>query len=390
MIPLSEAIQTVLSKAITGNSEKRNLLDSLGYVTAENIYSDIFMPPFDKSAVDGFACRRADFPGPLTILETIPAGQLPTMTITPGTCSRIMTGAKMPDGADCAVMVEYTEVHENKMTFTGSQTSDNFARFGEDLKEGDLIIPKNTYIEPQHIAVMATVGCTQPLVYQKPTVAIFSTGNELVEPTLKPTGGQIRNSNSYQLMAQCQAIGIQANYCGIIPDNKEVTRNMISDALKNNQIILLTGGVSMGDFDFVPEIMKELGFEIHFDAISVQPGKPTTFATLNDKYIFGLPGNPVSSFFHFGILVKSLIYKIMNHNYTIPSYQLPMAETYFRRKAERTGLIPAIINDQQKISIVEFHGSAHINALLKATGYIILEKGQNEIKTGEYATYRPF
>lgn len=390
MVSLDEALNIVISKAQKSECERIELLNSLGFITAEDIFSDIFMPPFNKSAVDGFACRRDDLKTAMEIIETIPAGKLPEKTVVSGTCSRIMTGAKVPEGADCVIMVEYTQVNDNKVVFTGDVTNDNYARMGEDLQEGALVIPKNTCIDAQHIAVMASIGSTHPLVCKKPSVAVFSTGNELVEPGIKPTGGQIRNSNSYQLMAQCQQMNIPATYAGIIPDDREKTRQMISNALKQHQIILLTGGVSMGDFDFVPEIMKELGFNIHFDSISVQPGKPTTYATKDDKFLFGLPGNPVSSFMHFSILVKPLIYKIMGFDYQPATYKIPMAEAYQRKKAERTGLVPVYINKNYEVSVVEFHGSAHINAMLNATGFISLDKGQHTLNKGEHATYRPF
>lgn len=389
MISFEKAIEIINSKVTVQETITFDINQSLGYILAEDVVSDIFMPPFNKSAVDGYACKLSDLNSPIQVIETIPAGFWPTKEITAGTCSKIMTGAKVPEGADCVIMVEDCIDNNNFVTYNGPSNPGNIAFLGEDIKKGQKLIASGTKILSQHIAVMASAGYTQPLVYKKNVCAILSTGNELVEPNVIPQNGKIRNSNGYQLKAQLEYQGFEAKYLGIIPDTLHETEQWISNALQQASVIILSGGVSMGDYDFVPQALKNLGFEIHFDSISVQPGKPTTFASKNNHFCFALAGNPVSCFMHLNILVIPFLHKLMNNNYIQQAYQLPMAVSYKRKKASRKAFIPVAI-ENNAIVPVHYNGSAHINALLQATGYISLPISTFEISENEYVTYRPF
>jgi molybdopterin molybdotransferase len=392
MITLDQAIDIILSEVrIIAKSEKVNLWDSLGRVLATDVVSDMNMPPFDKTAVDGYACKMADASKELVVIETIAAGCVPEKTIQNGQCSKIMTGAMIPNGADCVLMVEDTkEIAENKIIFTGQKPKSNICILGEDMKTGEVAISKGTTISKQHIAIMAALGCYQPVVTIKPSVAVLITGDELVEPEFKPTGGQIRNSNGHQLLAQIIKADAEPSYFGIVKDTEEATYDAIAEALGKNDIVILTGGVSMGDYDYVPAVMKKLGIKILFDSIAIQPGKPTKFGVKDGKLVFGLPGNPVSSYLQFEILVKPAIQKMMGAAKSDEFIaRLPMATTYSRKRAERLGLIPVAIDENKKVFPVEFHGSAHIFALAKAVGYIMIEMGRSEIKEGEFVDVRP-
>lgn len=391
MITLDQAID-IIQSAVNPirETEKVNLWDSMGRVLAADVISDMNMPPFDKTAVDGYACRMEDASQELEVIETIAAGSVPEKSVGSGQCSKIMTGAMIPPGADCVLMVEDTkEIAANRIVFTGDKPKSNICILGEDIRTGDVAIPKGTTLSAQHIAIMAALGCTQPIVAQKPSVAVLVTGDELVEPQLKPTGGQIRNSNGHQLVGQILKANARPSYAGIVKDTEEATLQAISNALKDNDIIILTGGVSMGDYDYVPAVMKRLGVEILFSSISIQPGKPTKFGVKDGKLIFGLPGNPVSSYMQFELLVKPAIVKMMGGAPKSDLIaRLPMATSYKRKKTERLGLIPVSIN-AEKVIAVEFHGSAHIFALAKADGYIMIPMGESEIKEGELVDVRP-
>lgn len=392
MIPFQEAYNIVVSKTNPlGNTEKVELSQSIGRVLAHDVVSDINMPPFRKTAVDGYACRMSDIGGSLEIIEVIPAGVTPIKTIGKGQCSKIMTGAPIPSGADCVLMIEDTRIiGDNRIELIGKSTKANICELGEDIRIGDLSIEKGITILPKHIAIMAALGCHRPIVAVKPIVSILPTGDELVEPNIKPTGSQIRNSNGHQLISQVVNCGAEPFYNGIVGDTKEATYKAISEALGKSDVIILTGGVSMGDFDFVPEIMERLGVQIHFDRIAVQPGKPTTFGTLGNKLIFGLPGNPVSSFIQFELLVKPALLKMMNCNKINPlQIKVPIGIEYRRKRSERLAFVPVEISEQNEAIPVDYHGSAHIFALAKANGIISVPIGVDIIEKGEFVNVRP-
>lgn len=383
MITIEKAYQQVLEKAYLLETEKVDFISSVGRILAEDVSSDIEMPPFDKSSMDGYACRRADVDNILEIIEVIPAGKTPTKEIGKNQCAKIMTGAPVPKGADFIAMVEFCEETDNKFVKILKVTQrNNISYKAEDVKAGQVVLKKEIQIKSQHIAVFASVGYTQVLVTRQPKVGIISTGDELVEPNLKPAISQIRNSNGYQLISQVKACGAIPNYIGIADDTPEDTFDKVSKALAENDIVLLTGGVSMGSFDFVPEVLKKAGIEILFDSIAVTPGKPTTFGTAGRKICFGLPGNPVSSFIQFELLVKPLIYKLMGLDFKPLDIQMPMGIEYKRKKADRKAYIPVFIKDGE-VFPVEYHGSAHIHAMTFAEGIIYFPIGVDTLLKGE-------
>jgi len=389
MITIEEALAIVQNAVFYEvNSEKIPLDKSLNRVLAQDVFSDINMPPFDKSAMDGYACRQVDMFEQLEVLEVISAGKLPTKIVGPKQCSKIMTGAMIPEGANCVLKVEETEkISENLIRFTAKQTKSNFVQFAHDVKEGDLVLKKGTIIKPQHFAVAATVGLTEPRVYKKIQVGVISTGDELVEPQETPKLSQIRNSNAYQLIGQLLEMNVTPHYFGIAKDNEEYTSRIISKAMNECDVILLSGGVSMGDFDFIPKILNQLGVDIKFKTIAIQPGKPTIFGVSKDKFVFGLPGNPVSSFNIFELLAKPLIFKMMGHIYNPALIRMPMGMDYTRKKSTRKSFIPIKVEDA-KVWPIDYHGSAHINALSEAFGIISIPIGTSELKEGELVDVR--
>jgi molybdopterin molybdotransferase len=389
MIEFSEAYETVMNSAFNTGTEVIAFTGSTGRVLAGDVTSDMDLPPFNKSTVDGFACRRSDLGFELEVLETIAAGRMPLKAVSPGQCSRIMTGAAVPEGSDMVFMVEDSEVSNlGRVRFKGIHSKDNIAFSGEDVKSGDTVLNRGRLIKPQDIPAMASVGCTSLTVSRMPLVSVISTGDELVEPFDKPGPSQIRNSNAYQLLEQITQAGATGTYLGIARDDEDATYDLIRHAISQSDIVLITGGVSMGDFDFVPSVLERAGVRIKFSKIKIQPGKPTTFGVHPDALVFGLPGNPVSAFLQFEMLVKPLIYKMMNCSWKPFTFPLPMNETYFRRSADREALIPVIITDKGTVSPVEYHGSAHISALIPAQGIISLPSGKLSIEKGEIVNVR--
>lgn len=383
MIPFETALKQALDAAFPMDPERVSLVSATGRILAEDVVADVDMPPFDKSAVDGYACRPGDLSQELRILETVAAGQLPQKTVGPGECTRIMTGAPVPAGADCVVMVEQSQPGDNNtVRFTVATTAPNICRRGEDVRKGQLLLPAGILLTPGHIAIMAAAGYARPLVARQPSVAILSTGDELVEPDTVPGASQIRNSNAYQLVAQAARLGLKADYLGIARDTKDDTLAKLQEAIGQYDVTLLTGGVSMGEFDFVPAMMQEAGLELCFQKIAIQPGKPTVLATAKNKICFGLPGNPVSSYMLFELLVKPVLYKMQGHDYSPVTVRLPLLQDFRRRRAERMNIVPVRIRDHGFAELVDYHGSAHIHAMSAATGIICVPEGITEIVKG--------
>jgi molybdopterin molybdotransferase len=389
MLPFEKALKTVLDSARRLGSERVDITRAVNRILAEDVKSDIDMPPFDKATRDGYACRRKDLANELTIIETIQAGVPPRKAIESNQCSKIMTGAAVPQGADCVIMVEFTEnPTASTVRFIGENTPDYICLKGEDIKAGEVVLHKGSRIRPQHIAVLATVGCTQPMVSKRPRVAVFATGDELVQPASKPGPSQIRNSNAFQLVAQIESMGAVAKNYGIAKDTDDAIDKMFKKAVDQSDVVIVSGGVSVGEFDLVPGIFKRNNIDLLFEKVAVKPGKPTVFGVSEKVYCFGLPGNPVSTFVQFELLVKPFLFKLMGHDYTHPISRIPLDESLMRKNTERQSWIPIVITDTGTLKPVEYHGSAHINALCIADGLVSIGVGVAEIEKGTIVPVR--
>jgi molybdopterin molybdotransferase len=389
MVPFEKALEIVLDSARMLGTERIDVADAAGRVLAEDVKSDIDMPPFNKSAMDGYACRREDLANELSIIETVAAGVPPERTIRPNECAKIMTGSMVPDGADCVIMVEFTEnIGENRIRFTGEETADNICPKAEYIKSGEAVLSKGTLIKPQHVATLAAIGCAEPCVAVRPRVGVIATGSELVEPSQKPSLSQIRDSNSFLLAAQVETIGAVTKNYGIARDTREAIDAAIKTAIAENDVVLISGGVSVGDFDFVPEVLKENGIELLFEKIAIKPGKPTVFGVSEDVFCFGLPGNPVSGFVMCELLVKPFLYKLMGHDFIVVDVRVPLGESVSRKKTARACWIPVVITDEGRAKPVEYHGSGHFSALCGADGLVCIPKGTSELKEGTTASVR--
>ncbi|HBG23994.1 MAG TPA: hypothetical protein DDX10_02800 [Rikenellaceae bacterium] len=413
MITFRQAIDLVLGSSLKLPCEDVPLWECTGRVLAVDIFADRDMPPFNKSAVDGFACRRGDlFPQGneqiekrFTILETIPAGYRPTMEIKEGECSRIMTGAVVPNGADYVLMVEDSEVEDGFMKIRAGNKNEkgvlsatrgsNICYKGEDIKQGETIIKSGTTIGAAQVAVLAGAGVCSVRVSTRPKVGVLSTGDEIVEPHITPLDYQIRDSNGAQLTAQAKSCA-DAKFYGIVKDGRDELFAAIQKVSSECDILILTGGVSMGEFDYVPQVLTECGFKILFDRIAVQPGKPSTFGIKERaepgkeiveplKVVFALPGNPVSSYVQFEMLVRPFIMKSMGGSYFPKSIILSSATEYKRRNSERTALIPVTIEKNGTFTPVKYNGSAHIMAMTLSDAVAMIPVGVTRIEKGETA-----
>lgn len=382
MIQFEEAYRIVMESAVELGGETAPLFEACGRVLAEDIASDIDMPPFDKSAMDGYACRAEDVRSQLEIVETIPAGRMPEKTIGPGQCAKIMTGGVVPEGADCVVMVEHAEVSGGKVIVTKHTDALNICYRAEDVKTGDVVLRKGTLLSPSEIAVLAAVGRTEIPVSRRPVVGIVATGNELVDPSERPEAAAIRDSNRAQLFSQAVLAGCSPVDLGIVPDEPGAIAEVVERGESNIDVFLFSGGVSMGEFDFVPRVLEERGFELLFEAVAIKPGKPTVFGRKKGAFAFGLPGNPVSTFVVFELFVRPFCYALMGCGSTGFSITAELAGTIRRKKSDRLAHFPVRLDADGKVRPVEYHGSAHIHAYAMADGFISIPIGTTEMRAG--------
>jgi len=389
MAMFSEAQRIVQHQARFLGTEQVPFTETLGRVLAEDIPSDMNMPPFNKSAMDGFACRKVDLDHALTVIETISAGRIPKKKIGSNQCSRIMTGSVVPEGANCVIPVEHTVVvDEHVIRFTDTLRKDNICRKGEDITAGDIVLHEGQIILPQHIAILSAVGSISPRVALRPVVGVISTGTELVEPEYTPGPSQIRNSNGYQLCAQVTQMGAIPRYFGIAKDTKKAVNAVIKQAMEESDLVLLSGGVSMGDFDFVPEVLEENGFKLLFKKIALKPGQPTVFGYAEKCFCFGLPGNPVATFIVFELLVKSFLFNLMGHEYRPLSIPMRLAKTIVRKGTDRDSWIVVSRTAANDVEKVEYHGSGHLQCLASIVGMICMPCGMSKIEEGTMVSVR--
>ncbi|OFZ81584.1 MAG: hypothetical protein A2583_08700 [Bdellovibrionales bacterium RIFOXYD1_FULL_53_11] len=376
-----EALGLVLSGAerVRTGHERMTLDGCAGRVLAEDVFSDVDIPPFDTSAMDGYACRARDLAaGRPRIIATVQAGASGLTSLSDGECVKIMTGARVPAGADTvAVLEETSETEEGTLVFSGTTGISNILRRGEDVKAGEKILSAGTRLFARHIATLASTGNHEPLVYEKPRVGVVSTGNELVPPSKKPEGTEIRNSNSSQILAQLKASGAAGSFVGIARDTLDDIEDRLRRSFASCDVTILSGGVSVSEFDLVPGALGRLGVQPVFHGVAIKPGKPVYFGKTTGggrpHFVFGLPGKPVSSFVVFEILVKPFLQKMSGMSPLPGRLRLPLAGGFVRKSGARMEFIPARMRDGG-VMPVQFHGSSHFHALSNADVLLVVPK----------------
>jgi molybdopterin molybdotransferase len=306
-LSVDEALARILATVAPLPAERLGLHDVLGATLAEDVVADRDVPPFRNSAMDGYAVRGADVataPARLRVVGEIAAGGVPQGAIGPGEAMRIMTGAPMPEGADTVVRVEDTDNRTDTVTVTAATRPGTSVRAaGEDLRRGETILRAGTVLRPAEIGVLATLGRATVAVVRRPRVAVLSTGDELVELDAPLGPGQIRDANRYSLAAAVRAAGAIALPGGIVRDTADALRTALRAAAAEADVIVTSGGVSVGDHDHVKPVVDELG-AMDFWSIAIRPGRPLAFGSIGSTRIFGLPGNPVSSLLGFELFVR--------------------------------------------------------------------------------------
>lgn len=316
-LSVTAAQQSVLESVATLGVESVNIEQALGRVLAEDVRANRDLPPYDVSAMDGYALRSADLaqvPATLKIIEDIRAGDMPTKTVQEGQCARIMTGAPVPVGADAVIRVEDTRaLSAGEVEIrVAVQPGNDIRPRGENMRNGDVVLPSGTEITPGAIGILATVKCAQMQVYRRPRVAILSTGDELegLEEAIDPN--KIPDANSHALMAQVQALGIEPVMLGIARDDPAELAEYLQRGLKYD-VLLVSGGTSVGVHDYVRPTVESLGVRMKFWRVAMKPGHPMAFGTTATAAVFGLPGNPVSSMVCFEHFVAPALRRMMGH-----------------------------------------------------------------------------
>jgi molybdopterin molybdotransferase len=394
MITVEEAKRLVLDSKFKHKTEKIPILDSLGKVLAEDISASDDIPIYDNSAMDGYAVIADDVKGadesyPVRLVlasGSIPAGKVSAKKIDPGFCIPIMTGAAMPRGADSVVMKEDVQRDSKSiLVFREVKHGENVRYRGEDIKKGDIVLKRSEMIDSASIGVLASLGKSEVKVFQPPHIGVIATGDELIGIEGKLKTGMVRDSNSYSLSAQVKETGAEYNRYGIVRDDEQVLKKSIKKALKENDILLLSGGISVGDYDLVKDTLEDMGADLVFWRINQKPGKPLAFFRYDNRFIFGLPGNPVSVMVCFEMYVRPLIRKMMGFKGLFRPAVTAEALHDFRNKRGRTNFARVILENRDGkyfFSSTGMQGSGILTSMVKANGLARFSSDIGDVKKG--------
>ncbi|MBI1845400.1 MAG: molybdopterin molybdotransferase MoeA [Candidatus Rokubacteria bacterium] len=388
MLNVEEALQKILERVGPLETERVDLLASLGRALAEPIVSGREIPPWPNSSMDGYALRAADVRAGETrmpVVGRITAGVMPSRTLGAGETMRIFTGAPLPEGADAVVPQEDVRVDDGHVVLRGPIPAGAFVRpRGEDVRPGDRVLDAGAALGPAEIGLLAALGHGRPLVHRRPRVAILSTGDELAELGSEPGPGQIPNSNSYSLFAQALEAGAEPVILGIAADRLETIEERLTWGL-GADVLLSSAGVSVGEADLVKDALTRLGAELHLWQVSMRPGKPITFGTLGRTLVFGLPGNPVSAMVTFELFVRPALRRLAGHAALMRPRLRARALARIANPGARRGYLRATLVDDGSgygVRLTGDQGSGILRSMVLADGLAIvppdttLEAGQ--------------
>lgn len=393
MLSFEQALAMVREKLAATprpRTETVPLIEAQGRILAEDVAADRDYPPFNRSIRDGFAVCAADVAAPpvtLRIRGEIPAGSHFPGQVSAGDCVSIMTGAPMPPGADAVVMVEYTESHGETVTIQRAiETGENIVRQGSEVAAGAWVLPRGSRLCPAQLGLLAAVGKSRVLVSIRPVVAILPTGDELVPVDQQPEWFQIRNSNAVSLSAQVAAAGGVPNCLDVAPDEPEALRARIQQGLQAD-LLLLSGGVSAGKYDFVEPVLAALGAEFHFQSVALRPGKPLVFGRAHGKFFFGLPGNPVSTFVTFALFARPALAVLSGAEFEPPIFLRARLAKPFKQRNGLTAFLPARVNcssGDPVVTLVSWQGSGDLVGLAAANCFLVIHPEQTKLAEGDW------
>ena len=386
--------QTLLLATVTPvDTEQVSLSSAQGRILAADVIAAESVPSFDRSPYDGYACRAADtaaaskhHPVTLRILEEVPAGAVPSIPVTAHTAVKILTGAPLPEGADAIVKYELTEFTKETVTlFSPLHSGENIVRAGEDVRRGDVLARCGTRLDPGLSGLLASQGITEPLVYRTPKVGILSIGNEVVDAEHVPAAGTIRDSNRYTLENAIRSLGCETVYLGIAKDSAEDLRDRILSALSCCDAIVSTGGVSVGDYDRMPEAMELAGTNLLFRGTAMKPGMACAYGICQGKPICALSGNPASSFTNFCVIALPALKKLMGHADPLP---IPIRVTLsggFRKPSPTARFLRGkleLADGHARMTISRSQGNAVLSSTIGCNVMALIPAGSGPIPSG--------
>ena len=393
-VQVAEAQDIVLGSVAPLGAEKVSLLDGLHRVSAGDVNASRDIPLRDNSAMDGYAVRHADVdgstqqnPAVLEVLEILPAGGAPQRAISPGTATKIMTGAVLPEGADTVVQIEHTNADDARAAiYEAPPLFSNLRRRGEDIHAGECVLRRHTPLRPAELGVLASVGHAQVWVYQRPRVAILATGDEIADPGDPDSGDKILNSNSYTLAGQVAEAGGVPVLLGVAQDRREVIRDRLASGL-GADVLITSGGVSVGQFDYVRECLGDLNFEARFHTVAMRPGSPITFGLVGQVPVFSLPGNPVASMVTFELFVRPALLKMTGHRDVFrPRLAAVLQDSVDKRRGVRTFLRGVLSQDETSppsVTTTGPQGSGILRSMSLANCLIDLPEDAERLAPGD-------
>jgi len=394
MLPVEEALKIVLENTPALDAEEVLLSEAAGRVLAERVFADADVPPFDRSTMDGYALVAADTAEgtvELEVVESIYAGDVPAKIIQPGQAAKIMTGAPLPEGADCVVMVEQTqEVGEVRVRIVKkAKVHQNITFKAQFVKEAETLLEPGRLLRPVELGMMAFVGAVRPKVSRRPKCTVLSTGDELVEPHEIPGPGQIRNSNAFCLASQLEAAGAEVRILDIGRDDLAALTELVRTGL-DADVFVSTGGVSVGEKDLVGRILHDQGVQVLFDRVAVKPGKPTLFGRHESGLVFGLPGNPVSAMVTCELFVIPALHRMMSKTGPEPTFIRVRRGKGKVKPLNRRQFLPALlrqVDSEYFADLVPTFGSGDLISVTCADGLTVFQENEEIPEVGAVIPY---
>ena len=390
MIPFNKALNIILNQCQTLGTERKKLEDLAGYATAKPVISKFNSPLFDNSAVDGYGVLIQDLkniPCKLKLTGAIFAGDKKNIKLKKGSTIKILTGAKIPSGVEAVVMKEFCEESNNFVVFKKTaRLGENIRKKGEEYLKGKKILDAGTLINPPIIGLLASLGYSSFLVYKKPKVSVVVTGSELIKPGKKLRPGKIYESNSFSIVSALQGIGINETTLSSVKDNKKNIKKLLYKAIKDSDVIITIGGISVGDKDYVKDVLRELGVKTKFSTVAMKPAKPNYFGVYKKKLVFGLPGNPVSAILSFHELIKPALLKTMGVK-NVSGFNTSAILTHnLKKKSGRLEFVRGELiqkNGDLLVTPTEAQGSHMLSGICNANSLIYFPQEKEFLSGGE-------
>ena len=380
-VSVEEALQLIYENIKPKTTKILPLELALGHIISQDITATLNLPPYDNSAMDGYAIKCDEMGQKLNILKTIFAGDKEEYMLQTGSAYKIMTGAKIPFGAEAIVPIEEAQTDEEFVTFSKDVKHGMHIRLcGEDIEEDDLIIEQNTLLCAHHITLLASQGISNVNVYAKPRVALFASGSELKMHWEKLGVHQLYNTNTPTFMARAKELGCKAEFLGTTEDSVEALCEMIQTAL-DYDLIITSGGVSVGDADFTKEAFSCFDFEPLFEKVDIKPGKPTTFGRIGNTFILNLPGNPLAATLNFELFAKAAILALSANGEKYINVIETKMGTEFKTRAGKRSLIPGYF-DGSSFSAVEKFAPGMISPMAISNGFIMIDQEVSLLEAG--------